>query len=81
MLNHFTKEELRKFLAENLLKGEDELLAAVSVTFAMMKTKVTFHVEVAEFLSDMERLMLAGINRPYEDFKDQVEDFVLNKLG
>ena len=68
-------------MAEHLLKSEDELLAAVAASFAVMKTRFPDNSEVAEILPDMERLMRAGIEHPYEDFKDMVEEYVLAKLG
>ena len=81
MPESLTKEELWKFLAEHLLKSEDELLVAVAVTCAVMKTRYPDNPEVAEVLPDLERLMLAGIEHPYEEFKDMVEEYVLTKLG
>ena len=81
MPDPFTKEDLWKFLAENLPKNEDELLAVVAATFAMMKAKYLDNPEVAEILPDLERLMRAGIEHPDVDFKDMVEEYVLAKLG
>ena len=81
MREGFTKEGLRKFLAENLLKSEDELLAAVTVTFAALKAKAPGNPDIAEVLPDLVRLTRAGIQLPYEDFKDMVEEYVLTDLG
>ena len=81
MPEQITKEDLWKFLAEHLLKSEDELLVAVAATFAVMKTRFPDNPEVAEILPDLERLMCAGIEHSYEDFKDMVEEYVLDKLG
>ena len=80
MLDSYTKEELRKFLAENLTKSEDELIAAVTAIFVVMKTRFPGHSDALEVLPDVERLMRACIELPYEDFKDMVGEYVLERL-
>ena len=77
----FAKEDLWKFLAENLPKSGDELLAAVAATYALLKTRHPDNPEVAEVLPDLERLMRTGIEHPDADFNDMVEEYVLAKLG